>query len=102
MFFKNIKSFDQYYKHPMSYRFGSIYDNNGIIRIYSNGLNGDYEKNNIFYYKIKNDKIKNLFKKTKFNNITIKVVVKVTNGVEFKGKYKIRGFYKGFVRLERM
>ena len=37
MIFKNIKQVDEYYKYPMSYRMGSIYDEKGIIRIYSIG-----------------------------------------------------------------
>ena len=54
MIFGNIKEVDQYYKYPMSYRMGSIYDDNGIIRIYSNGQKGDYETDKYFYYKLKN------------------------------------------------
>ena len=50
MQFKNIKTLDAHYKHPMSYRIGTIYDKNGIVRVYSNGNNSDYEKNTFFYY----------------------------------------------------
>ena len=43
MIFKNIKQVDEHYKYPMSYRMGSIYDEKGIIRIYSNGISAtDY------------------------------------------------------------
>ena len=48
MIFKNIKEADEYYKYPMSYRMGSIYDDKGIIRIYSNGQKGDYETDKYF------------------------------------------------------
>ena len=61
MIFKNIKQVDEYYKYPMSYRMGSIYDDKGIIRIYSNGSKGDYETSKFFYYVLKNDKIKERF-----------------------------------------
>ena len=43
MNFKNIKTLDAHYKHPMSYRIGTIYDSDGIVRVYSNGKNNDFE-----------------------------------------------------------
>ena len=39
MNFKNIKTLDAHYKYPMSYRIGTIYDSDGIVRVYSNGKN---------------------------------------------------------------
>ena len=45
----------------MSYRMGSIYDEKGIIRIYSNGSKGDYQTPKFFYYVLKNDKVKERF-----------------------------------------
>ena len=62
MIFKNIKEVDEYYKYPMSYRMGSIYDDKGIIRIYSNGQKGDYETDKYFYYKLKNKQVKERFR----------------------------------------
>jgi hypothetical protein len=44
MNFRNIKEVDKYYKYPMSYRIGSIYDYKGVIRSYSNGKKTDYKR----------------------------------------------------------
>ena len=97
--FKNIKSVDEYYKYPMSHRMGSIYDTKGIIRSYSNGLNNDFETKLYFYYKIKNDRIKNKFKLNMKNNKELRLIVKQHNGVLNKGLYKVKGFYKNYVKL---
>ncbi len=99
--FKGIKQVDKYYKYPMSYRFGSIYDNKGIIRIYSNGLNKDYETQHFFYYKIKNKNIKDKFKLNIVNSKKIRVIIKEKYGVKDKGLYKVKGFYKNYVRLQK-
>lgn len=99
MNFKNIKSVDQHYKYPMSYRFGSIYDNFGIIRSYSNGLNNDFETQKYFYYKIKNERIKQKFKQNMENDKTLRLIVKNGKSVTDKGLYKVKGFYRNYVRL---
>ena len=57
MNFKNIKTLDAHYKYPMSYRIGTIYDSDGIVRVYSNGKNEDNSNRGFFYYKIKNKTI---------------------------------------------
>ena len=60
--FKNFKEAHEFYNFPSSHRFGTIYNDKGVIRSYSNG-EYDIEKNNfkIFYYKLKNHTIKEVF-----------------------------------------
>ena len=101
MIFKNIKQVDEHYKYPMSYRMGSIYDDKGIIRIYSNGSKGDYQTPKFFYYVLKNDKVKERFQKNIKNNKNVRVIVKQDKGVKDLGLLKVKGFYKNFVRLEK-
>ena len=101
MLFKNIKQVDEHYKYPMSHRMGSIYDDKGIIRIYSNGTKGDYETPKFFYYVLKNDKVKERFQQNIKNKKKVRVVIKKEKGVEDIGLLKVKGFYKEFVRLEK-
>lgn len=101
MKFKNIKEVDDYFQYPMSYRMGSIYDEKGIIRIYSNGSKGDYQTQKFFYYVLKNDKVKERFQKNIENKKKVRVVIKEKNGVKDIGLLKVKGFYKEFVRLEK-
>ena len=102
MIFKNIKQADEYHKYPMSYRMGSIYDDKGIIRIYSNGEKGDYETPNFFYYKLKNDKIGNRFKQNIKNKKRVRLIIKIDEGVKDRGLLEVKGFYNGFVRLGKV
>ena len=101
MLFKNIKQVDEHYKYPMSHRMGSIYDDKGIIRIYSNGSKGDYQTPKFFYYVLKNDKVKERFQQNIKNKKKVRVVIKKEKGVEDIGLLKVKGFYKEFVRLEK-
>ena len=101
MLFKNIKSVDLYYKYPMSHRIGAIYDQFGIIRIYSNGKKDDYETSKYFYYRLKNDKIKEKFKNNIINKKKVRVIIKIKNMVEDRGLMCVKGFYKDFVKLEK-
>ena len=101
MIFKNIKQVDEHYKYPMSYRMGSIYDDKGIIRIYSNGKKDDYETSKQFYYRLKNDKIKEKFKNNIINKKKVRVIIKIKNMVEDRGLMRVKGFYKDFVKLEK-
>ena len=101
MIFKNIKQVDEHYKYPMSHRMGSIYDEKGIIRIYSNGSKGDYQTPKFFYYVLKNDKVKERFQQNIKNKKKVRVIVKVDNGVKDLGLLNVKGFYKNFVRLEK-
>ena len=102
MIFKNIKQADEYHKYPMSYRMGSIYDDKGIIRIYSNGKKGDYETPKFFYYKLKNDKIGNRFKQNIKNKKRVRLIIKIDEGVKDRGLLEVKGFYNGFVRLGKV
>ena len=98
--FKNFKDAHEYYNYPSSHRFGTIYDKNGVIRSYSNG-EYDIVKDNgkIFYYKIKNETIKEAFKMTREKNRKIRVFLKTSNGVLDLGKFKVDKFYKNYVKL---
>ena len=60
MIFKNLKEAHKYYNYPSSHRFGTIGNEKGVIRSYSNGKGCDYYKKNTteVYYKIKNNKDK--------------------------------------------
>ena len=101
MKFQNFKSAHNYYNYPSSYRIGSISNTNGVIRSYSNGLNGDkYMFNNkIIYYKIKNDNIREKFRININNGKKIRFFKKIENGVDDLGLYKIDKFWKGYVKL---
>ena len=99
MIFKNIKEADEYYNYPMSYRMGSIYDDKGIIRIYSNGQKGDYETDKYFYYKLKNKQVRERFETNIKNKKKIRLLVKTNEGVRDRGLLEIKGFFKGFVRI---
>lgn len=101
--FKNFKQAHEFYNFPSSHRFGTIYNDKGVIRSYSNG-EYDIEKDNyqIFYYKIKNDTIKQAFLKNKVNNKKMQLFVKVKEGVLDLGKYKVDKFYKGYIKLIRI
>lgn len=98
--FKNFKEAHEYYNFPSSHRFGTIYNDKAVIRSYSNG-EYDIEKDNykIFYYKIKNDKIKEAFSRNKINNNKLQLFMKVKEGVLDLGKYIVDKFYKGYVKL---
>ena len=98
--FKNFKEAHEYYNFPSSHRIGTVYNDKGVIRSYSNG-EYDIEKDNykIFYYKIKNDKIKEAFLLNKINDKALKLFVKVKEGVLDLGKYIVDRFYKGYVKL---
>lgn len=74
--FKNIKKAHEHYKYPGSYRTETIYDDSGVIRCYSNGMKDIY-KDKIFYYELKNTKIKDLFLKTKNNKKKLEYLEKI-------------------------
>ena len=92
--FKNFKKW--YYNYPGSYRFGTIYNEKGVIRSFSNNTY-DIDKDKVFYYKIKNDIIKSEFRKKM--GFKIRLFVKKDKRVEDRGLYKVDKFYKGFIKL---
>lgn len=102
MIFKNIKEAHQYYNYPSSHRFGTIGDKNGVLRSYSNGKGCDYYKRNNkeVYYKIKNDRIKNLFELNILNKQKVRFFKKIKNGVEDLGLYFVKKITKqNFAKL---
>ena len=98
--FPNFKTAHEHYKYPSSYRFGTIYNDKGVIRSFSNNTY-DIDKKNIFYYKIKNDKIKEYFRKNKLNNKKLRLFVKGNKLIQDRGLYFVEKFYKGYVKLRK-
>ena len=92
MIFKNLKEAHKYYNYPSSHRFGTIGNEKGVIRSYSNGKGCDYYKKNTteVYYKIKNNKIRELFNINILNNKKVRFFRKVHNGVEDLGLYTVK------------
>lgn len=102
MLFKNLKEAHKYYNYPSSHRFGTIGDNTGVIRSYSNGKGCDYYKKNTneIFYKIKNQKIKDLFYINILNKKKVRFFRKVDNGVEDLGLYNVKKITKdNFAKL---
>ncbi len=102
MIFKNLKEAHYYYNYPSSYRFGTIGDHTGVIRSYSSGKGCDYYKKDKkeVYYKIKNDKVKNLYTINLRNHKKIRFFRKIKEGVEDLGLYSPKKFTKdGFIKL---
>ena len=89
MIFRNFKEAHEYYKYPSSHRFGTIGNEKGVIRSYSNGKGCDYYKNNEkeVYYKIKNERIYNLFQLNIINKRKVRFFKKVSEGVKDLGLY---------------
>lgn len=101
MIFKNLKEAHIYYKYPSSHRFGTIGDENGVIRSYSNGINCDKILFNgkVIYYKVKNDKVKNLYRISIDTKKKVRFFSKIKEGVLDMGMYLPVRFYNGFVKL---
>ena len=93
-YFNNFKEAHEYYKYPSTHRIGTIGDDNGVIRSYSNGKNCDYYKNDgkIVFYKIKNVKIKELFLLNKKHKKKVRFFMKVKEGVKDMGLYTVKSF----------
>lgn len=102
MIFKNIKEAHKYYKYPSSHRFGTIGDTKGVLRSYSNGKGCDYYRKSgkEIYYKIKNERIRNLYSLNLKTKQKVRFFRKVDNGVEDLGLYKVVKFTKdSFIKL---
>jgi hypothetical protein len=100
-YFRNFKEAHEYYEYPSTHRVGTIGDSNGVIRSYSNGKKGDIIKDNgkIIYYKLKNEKIKNLFKLSLINKKKLRFFKKDKEKVIDMGEYVVSKFYKDYVKL---
>ena len=101
MIFKNFKEAHEHYNYPSSHRFGTIGNEKGIIRSYSNGKNCDriLENGKIIYYRIKNDKIKEMYRKNIISKKKIRFFAKIKEGVLDMGLYLPVSFYNGFIKL---
>lgn len=102
MIFKNFKEAHEHYNYPSTHRIGTIGNDKGVIRSYSNGKNCDYYKKDgkIVFYKIKNIKVKELFLLNKKNKKKVRFFRKVNEGVKDMGLYSVKGFTEdNFVKL---
>ena len=101
MIFRNFQEATFFYKYPSSHRFGTIGNEKGVIRSYSNGEKGDIIKNDgkVIYYKLKNEKVKAMFKKSIESQQKIRFFRKINAGVKDMGNYRAEKFYKDFVKL---
>lgn len=101
MIFKNLKEAHSYYNYPSSHRFGTIGNKSGVIRSYSNGKNCDkiIDNGNVIYYRIKNDKIESLYRKSIESKSKVRFFSKIKQEVLDMGLYLPIRFYKGFVKL---
>ena len=94
--FKNIKLAHEKYNYPSSYRFGTVGNEKGVLRSYSNGKNHDKILNNgsKVLYKIKNTKILNLFKLNQQTKQKVRFFFKIDKGVKDMGLYNVKKFIK--------
>lgn len=102
MIFNNFKEAHEYYKYPSTHRIGTIGNDKGVIRSYSNGKNCDYYKKDgkIVFYKIKNIKIKELFLLNRKYKKKLRFFMKIDKGVKDMGLYTVKGFTDdNFVKL---
>lgn len=105
MKFENLKSAHKYYKYPSSHRFGTIGNEDGVIRSYSNGKNCDRILNDgkIIYYRLKNDKIKEMYRKNIKSKKKIRFFSKIKDGVLDMGLYLPVSVYRNsgfeFIKL---
>ena len=100
--FKGIKEAHEYYKFPGSYRYGSIYLlNHGIIRSYSNGTKPDVISETKIHYVLKNETYRKRFAENMKTNTKVRFFQKVPFGVKDLGLYKVSGFNRNSVILEK-
>ena len=59
-------------------------------------------KNNIIYYVLKNENIKNKYKLNIKNKKKIRFFAKVSNGVKDMGLYHVKRFYKNYVVFKKL
>ena len=101
--FINFKSAHSFYKYPSTHRIGTIYNDDGVIRSYSNNTvdkyNNDYS---IFFYKLKNDIIKSAFKLTKEKDNSLRLFLKQKNEVLDLGLYKVSKVGYQYVKLIKL
>tara|TARA_B100001093_G_scaffold68913_1_gene59134 strand:+ start:199 stop:510 length:312 start_codon:yes stop_codon:yes gene_type:complete len=101
MLFKNLKEAHLFYKYPSTHRFGTIGNDKGVLRSYSNGLNCDRisKDEKTIFYRIKNDRIKKMYMKNIISKKKIRFFKKVNNGVLDMGLYLPIKFSNDFVKL---
>jgi hypothetical protein len=103
MLFRTLRDAHKYYKYPSTHRFGTIGNENGVIRSYSNGVNCDkiLESGKVIYYRIKNDRIKKMYQTSIDNKKKVRFFRKVKDGVlnASHSLYLPVRFHKGFVKL---
>jgi hypothetical protein len=101
--FKNFKIAHEYYNYPSTHRIGTIFNETGVIRSYSNNIVDKYSENfSIFYYKLKNNKIESAFRLSKSNNKTLRLFLKQKNDVIDLGLYKVINIENNYVKLKQI
>lgn len=100
-YFRNFKTACEYYNYKGSHRIGTIGNEKGVIRSYSNGKNNDkiLNEGNEIWYKIKNNKIKELYQKSINSKQNIRFFIKIKNGVLDLGLFNATKFKNGYVIL---
>ena len=101
MLFENFREAHFHYKYPSSYRIGTVGNETGVIRSYSNGQKKDIIKDygKKIYYVLKNDNVKDLFRLNKKSKKKVRFFRKVEDGVLDMGLYHVHRFYKNYVVL---
>lgn len=99
MLFKNFKNACEHYKYPGSHRIGTIANSKGVIRSYSNGTKGDIVMDDKIYYVLKNDKVREWFKKSIESGQRLRFFYKVKSGVQDLGLFRANKFYKNYIQL---
>ena len=87
--FINLKSAHEHYNYPSSHRFGTIGNEKGVIRSYSNGKNCDkiLKDGKLIYYRLKNEKVKEMYKINIKSKRKIRFFSKIKEGVLDMGLY---------------
>jgi hypothetical protein len=103
MIFKNFKSACEYYKYPGTHQHGSIGNEKGIFRSYSNGTKGkDFIKSNEILYRLKDTRMRMKFEKNIESGQPIRFFRKhvIAGNVEDLGLWIVASFTDTHVRLK--
>lgn len=103
MIFKNFKSACEHYKYPGTHQHGSIGNEKGIFRSYSNGTRGkDFIKANEILYRLKDHRMRMKFEKNVKSGQLVRFFRKnvIAGNVEDLGLWKVEAFTETHVRLK--
>jgi hypothetical protein len=98
--FKNFKAACQHYSFPGTHQHGSIGNEKGIIRSYTNGTVGkDFVKENEVFYRLKDERMRAKFSLNVESGQRLRLFQKVSTGVVDRGLHKVEGFTETHVHL---